>query len=96
MWGHTHTEQGYNDTYSDNLAMLNASPSNREKRLSTPSGVMTGETDDFAQKLPAKRRGYSRTTPAMVVTGQSFSVYSAGGYATDNDNTHKTRSFRKK
>ncbi len=91
LWGHTHPEKGFEVNYANFPAMLSTDPANREVITASPSGYLFPDqgTKDYYQML-------GRTTPAMVVTSKSVSIYSSNGNAGGNYNTHKLKSFRSK
>jgi len=82
MAGHTHPDKAIKKYPGE-------SEDNKDKRLSTPSGYISGsgKTDYY----PILGGG----TPGMVLTGKSFSLYPANGVATDFQR-HKVKSLRSK
>lgn len=93
LWGHTHPEKAFEKNYGRNPSMMNTDPGNRERITATPSGdVFNGNGPlDYRQAL-------WRTTPALLVTSKSVSIYSADGIGghVGAYHTYKRKSFRSK
>jgi hypothetical protein len=71
--GHTHPEKAFEKHYGHNPLMMK-DPENRERITATPSGHI------FNSEGPLDyRQALWKTTPALLVTRKSVTIYSADG-----------------